>query len=172
MTIRRCTLSAIAGVLTLALFTGFALAGTTGALRGVVTDQRHAPVAGATVVVTSPAQREQTVTDAAGRFVFISLMPSTYAVTITGREYGTLAIQDVAVSADATSSMVARLSRLFWLIDGKRVRLKTALVQPGRAGDAYVIPSYWPLYDIDGTSIYALHFIPGLTFGSGPELSR
>ncbi len=127
MTIRRCTLSAIAGVLTLALFTGFALAGTTGALRGVVTDQRHAPVAGATVVVTSPAQREQTVTDAAGRFGFISLMPATYAVTIIRREYGTLAIQDVAVSADATTSMVARVSRLFWLIDGMRIRQKALL---------------------------------------------
>jgi Carboxypeptidase regulatory-like domain len=171
MTMRRIVLSAIVVALTMSL-SGVASAGTTGALRGVVTDQLHAPVAGATVVVSSPGQREQTVSDAAGRFVFISLMPATYAVTIVRRGFGTVAIQDVAVSADATTSMVARMSRLFWLIDGMRVRSKAALVQPGRAADAYVIPSYWPLYDVNGTNIYALHFVPGLTFGSAPELSR
>ncbi|HEY1682093.1 MAG TPA: carboxypeptidase-like regulatory domain-containing protein [Candidatus Tumulicola sp.] len=158
--------------MTTSFLTGVVSAETTGALRGVVTDQRHAPVAGATVVATSPAQREETVTDAAGHFVFISLVPATYAVTITRREFGTIAIQDVAVSADATTSMVARMSRVFWLIDGMQVRQKAALVQPGRAADAYVIPSYWPLYDVNGTNIYALHFVPGLTFGPGPELSR
>ncbi len=172
MTIRRVTLNAIVAAFATSLCAGPGAADTTGALRGLVTDQRHAPVAGATVVVTSPAQREQTVTDAAGRFVFISLMPATYAVAISRRGYGTVAVQNVAVSADATTSMVARLSRMFWLIDGMRIRQKTALVQPGRAADSYVIPSYWPLYNIDGTNIYALHFVPGLTFGSGPELSR
>jgi hypothetical protein len=138
----------------------------------VVTDQRHEPVAGATVVVTSPAQREQTVTDAAGRFVFISLQPATYAVIIARHEYGTVAIQHVAVSADATTSVVARISRVFWTIGGLWVRPKRSLVQPGRPADAYVVSSNWLLYDIDGTSVYALHFIPGLTFGSAPELSR
>jgi hypothetical protein len=171
------TLRSVAAIVLLAFSGAFAppieaIAETTGALRGVVTDQRHAPVAGATVVVTSLAQRDQTVTDAAGRFVFISLVPATYGVTITRREYGTVAIQDVAVSAAATTSMVARMSRVFWLIDGMRIRQKSSLIQPGRASDAYVIPSGWPLYDINGTSIYALHFVPGLTFGSGPELSR
>jgi hypothetical protein len=169
----RCiALFAVVVGLTMPLFGAVASAETTGALRGLVTDQRHAPVAGATVVVTSPAQREQTTTDAAGRFVFISLVPATYAVTITRREYGTVAIRDVAVNADATTSMVARMSQVFWIIDGMRVRSRTALVQPGRATDAYIIPSYWPLYDVNGTNIDALHFIPGLTFGPGPELSR
>ncbi|MEO7201933.1 MAG: carboxypeptidase-like regulatory domain-containing protein [Candidatus Tumulicola sp.] len=149
-----------------------ASAGTTGALRGVVTDRRHAPIAGATVVVTSPSQREQTVTDASGRFVFISLSPATYDVIISGGGFRTIAMQDVAVSADATTSIVARVSRVYWLIDGMRVRPKASLLQPGRTADAYVLPSFWPLYDVNGTGVYALHFIPGLSFGSATVLSR
>jgi Carboxypeptidase regulatory-like domain len=163
--------ASIAALMTTAL-AGTTVAGTTGTLRGVVTDQRHAPVTGATVVVTSPAQREQTETDAAGRFVFISLAPATYAVTIVGRQFGTTSIQNVAVNADATTSVVARISRLFWTIDGLRVRPKESLIQPGSVADGYVIPSYWPLYDFNGTDIYALHFVPGLTYGTAPELSR
>jgi hypothetical protein len=145
-----------------------ALAGTTGALSGLVTDQRNAPVAGAKVTVSSPAQQEETTTDARGQFTFVSLFPDAYTVTVSKQYYGRQQVGTVAVNADAATSIVLRVARLFWVIDGLQSRMKTALVQPGQAADRYVILPSWPLYDINGTSIYALHFIPGLSFGAGP----
>jgi hypothetical protein len=163
---------ALAVLLAVSLAPAVGIAGTTGVIVGTVTDRRNAPIAGATVTVTSPSQREQTVTDANGHFSFVSLAPNTYAVTISRPGYGTIAYREVAVNADASSSVVVAVQRLYWTIDGLRVRQKTDLVQPRTTADVYVVPATWPFYSFNGTEIYALHFVPGLTFGSGPELSR
>ena len=51
-------------------------AGTTGTLRGHITDSvSHAPLAGVTVSVASPSQTANTTSNAAGPFSFISLAP-------------------------------------------------------------------------------------------------
>ena len=63
-------------------------AGTTGAIGGVVIDaQSQAPVAGARVDVTSPSQIAHAVTDAHGRFTFVSLLPDTYTITVSKAGY-------------------------------------------------------------------------------------
>ncbi len=54
-------------------------AGTTGSLLGKVADAvTGKPIAGAEVTAVSDSQSAAAVTDAAGRFVFISLAPDTY----------------------------------------------------------------------------------------------
>jgi Carboxypeptidase regulatory-like domain len=144
MLVRRPILAlAIAAILAMSLH-GEAFAAPTGALQGIVTDQRHTAVAGATVTVYSPAQHEQTTSDASGHFAFASLIPGSYAITISKYPYGTQTTEQVAVSADGSTSVVIRIAGLFWTIDGLRVRSKTSLVQPGEGWDEYVIPSSWP----------------------------
>jgi hypothetical protein len=143
MLVRPILALAIAAVLAMSLH-GEAFAGTTGALQGIVTDQRHTAVAGATVMVHSPAQHEQTTSDAFGQFTFASLIPGSYAITISKYPYGTQTTEQVAVTADGSTSVVIRIAGLFWTIDGLRVRSKSSLVQPGEGWDEYVIPSSWP----------------------------
>ena len=163
---------ALAVVLAVSLAPAVGVAGTTGVIVGTITDRRNAPVSGATVTVASPSQREQTVSDAKGHFSFVSLAPDTYTVTISRPGYGTIAYREVVVNADASSTVAVTVERLYWTIDGLRVRQKTDLVQPRTTADVYVVPATWPFYSFNGTDIYALHFVPGLTFGAAPELSR
>jgi Carboxypeptidase regulatory-like domain len=143
MMVRRIFTLAIATILAISL-RGQAFAGMTGALQGIVTDQRHAAVAGATVMVHSRAQREQTTSDASGHFTFASLIPGSYAITISKYPYGTQTTEQVAVTADGSTSVVIRIAGLLWTIDGLRVRPKTSLIQPAEGWDEYVIPSTFP----------------------------
>lgn len=55
---------------------------TTGAIRGVVVDERIRPIAGATVALTGSVERSTT-TDAEGRFVMSGLAPGTFFLTVT-----------------------------------------------------------------------------------------
>src|ERR1700749_238513 len=64
-------------------------AGTTGSLAGsVVSSATGEPIAGAIVKMTSPSQVASTHTDASGRFVFLSLAPDTYVITIDHTGFG------------------------------------------------------------------------------------
>jgi hypothetical protein len=144
MTERRTFALAIAAILASTLLCGEAVAGTTGMLQGLVTDQRHTPVSGATVTVQSPAQREETTSDASGRFTFTSLAPGKYAITISRSPYRALTSETVAVTAGGATSVVIRIAGVFRNIDGLHVRPKTSLVRPNQGWDEYVIPSSWP----------------------------
>ena len=58
-------------------------AGTTGSLAGTVLEtQGGTPIANATVTASSPSQNAKTTTNAAGRFLFLSLSPDTYALSV------------------------------------------------------------------------------------------
>ncbi len=88
----------------LLLVSSLALAGTTGALRGVVSDAAtHAPAAGVTVIATSNALqgKESAVTDARGRYVIKGLPPGTYQLRF---EFGGVSAErsNVGVSIDQT----------------------------------------------------------------------
>lgn len=76
------------------------------------------------------------------------------------------------ISADNESRLTVELRPqiLHVVVDGPG--LMTNFVRPGVVSDVYSIPSEWPFYSFDGHDIYALHFIPGVTFGAGPALSR
>jgi len=78
-----------------------AIAGTTGGLHGHVVDAATgAPIAGAKVAATSPSQNETVTTDAGGVFVFISLSPDTYTITVTKDGYDIASLPGITVVSD------------------------------------------------------------------------
>jgi hypothetical protein len=167
----------VAALLMVLLAPSAAFAGTTGSLVGTVKDASSgAPVSGATVIVQSPAEREQTTTDAKGGFTFVSLMPNTYTVFVSTRGYGTTVIPNVAVEADVTHDLPIALRHykiVAHLFDCPAPSILTCTyIAAHQTYEVYVVSPRTPFYSFDGRDIYALHFIPGLTFGAGPVLSR
>ena len=78
----------------------WALAGTTGGLSGSVRDESGKPVAGAAVKVSSASQVASTQTDSTGHFVFLSLAPDTYTVSIEKDQYNPISVAGITVFAD------------------------------------------------------------------------
>jgi len=122
------------------LFQGtWALAGTTGALNGVVTLADGTPVAGAKVTASSPSESVSTTTDTSGHFSFVSLIPDTYTVTASKDNYDTTAQSGVSVFADNTAA-VHIISHVTTRTLGTVTTTATAaLVKPGTTSDVYSI---------------------------------
>src|SRR5271166_2913266 len=75
-------------VLCLALFLApavYAQSAASGSLSGLVTDQQGAVVAGADVQIVDPTTNitSKTITNDAGRYIFVNVEPHKYTVTIT-----------------------------------------------------------------------------------------
>ncbi|MBV8244583.1 MAG: carboxypeptidase regulatory-like domain-containing protein, partial [Candidatus Eremiobacteraeota bacterium] len=119
----------------------WALAGTTGTLSGTVTDEKGAPVAGATVTVSSPSQTVSTTSQSNGHYVFLSLAPDTYTIAVNKEG----AIQPysqggIAVFADQTQTQDLRVASVN-LKEIARVTSRAAndLVKAGTTSDIYSV---------------------------------
>ena len=90
----------------LAAFLGeasWALAGTSGNIRGILTDAKTgAPIAGAGIEIKSGSQQIMTTTDAHGRYVAFALQPDNYTLTAEKPGYDTRSVSGYPVSADQT----------------------------------------------------------------------
>lgn len=139
-----------------------ALAGTSGALEGCVTDIRGFPVANVTVYASSPSQVAKTRTDASGHFVFVNLTPDTYTVTLERFRYAPKQVTGVTVQADQTQHFKTMLE---WaLIDPGPVRIdRASLLQRGIGSDLYRIYNGVPMR----TPSEELRFVPGIQAGRG-----
>src|SRR5579871_2991053 len=81
-------LVALAGFCAMVLPHVAARAETAGIVSGSVTDDRtHKPIAGVAVVAKSPSATYRTVTDALGRFRFLSVLPDTYSISFAYAGY-------------------------------------------------------------------------------------
>ncbi|HEY1654257.1 MAG TPA: TonB-dependent receptor [Candidatus Tumulicola sp.] len=130
----------VAMVLAMLLVSAPAAAGTTGSLSGIVTEQPGAkPVAGALVTVSSPSQRDTVVTDASGRFAFVSLAPDEYSVSVQKTGYDSISYPGVAVLADARRTVPLVLRRTLRTIANVQSRGGSDLVRPGTTADVYSI---------------------------------
>lgn len=148
-------------------------AGTTGELAGVVIDgAAHKPLADAHVTARSPSQVEQTISDAAGRFTFVSLGPGTYTVVVSHPGYVTTVYPGIVISADVATPLSVTIPRNFSLVDFA-VHPTDYLVRPGLSVDVYQITRCSnPFYDFKAGPMNVLHFVPGVTYGSGTVLAR
>jgi hypothetical protein len=76
-----------------------ARADTSGIISGTVTDfKTHVPLAGVAVVAKSPSATYRAVTDAHGRYTFLSVLPDNYSISFTRTGYA--AYSAVAVVAE------------------------------------------------------------------------
>ena len=131
--------SGVMAVLAWAGGAGTALAGTTGSLRGVVTEIGGAPIAGVTVTVTSPSQTASTVTDSGGHFTFASLAPDDYAVSAEKAGYDKASYAGAVVFADVTQVLTVTMRKQLKTIATTTSRSSSSLVRPGTTSDVYSI---------------------------------
>ena len=115
-------------------------AGTTGSLSGRVVDSASlAPLSGVSITVASPSQTETGVTDAAGRFSFVSLAPDTYAVTAKKDGFDTASLPGVTVFADQTQTITVALVKTVSVLAKINVTATGGLVRPGTTSDVYSV---------------------------------
>lgn len=116
------------------------MAGTTGALIGTITDTTSgAPLAGAKVTLTSPSQVASTQTDAKGNFVFASMAPDTYTITIAKDGYDTNSTSGISILADQTLRLPFKLQHSLKNIANVTSRSSMNLVRPGTTTDVYSV---------------------------------
>ncbi len=136
-------------LLTLAIAASLALcfwtpshAGTTGQLRGTVTDATsHAPLANVRVSAIAPSQSEATTTNASGQFTFISLAPDTYTVTAAKDGYDTSAVPGETVVADQSVVVKIEMQSATKVLGHVVSETRPRDVRPGVTSDEYSINS-------------------------------
>ncbi len=159
------------------LFQGtWALAGTTGGLNGTVTDTKGAPVVGAVVVATSPSQVATATTDSHGHFMFLSLSPDTYTVTVKKADFNTASLSGVTVFADQNYTISLVLSPALKTIATVKSRAAGNLVKAGVTNNVYSVnaATQTAVQGIGGggnlTNAYsALYATPGVSSYIGNE---
>jgi hypothetical protein len=114
----------------------WALAGTTGGLSGIATDDIGAPVTGATVTASSPSQTDSTTTDDKGNFHFLSLAPDTYTVTLEKDGYTPAAIAGLTIFADNTQTIAFHTVKAMTVLDIVAFR---NFLKPGTTADVYSV---------------------------------
>jgi hypothetical protein len=118
-----------------------ASAGTTGGLRGRVVDQASGTgLRGVVVTVASPSGIATARTDANGDFVFISLEPDTYTVSLELPGYNSISASGITVQADQVQNTgTFRIAKALRTIGTVRSRSTNALVRPGTTSDVYSV---------------------------------
>jgi hypothetical protein len=115
-------------------------AGTTGSLAGYVQDAASAqPVADATVTASSPSQVTTTHTDAAGHFIFLSLAPDTYTVSMQRSGYEPLASTGISIFADQAQTLTFRMNKSLKTIAQVQARSSLNEVRSGTITDVYSV---------------------------------
>ncbi len=115
-------------------------AGTTGGVSGRVLEGTSSlPVSGAKVTIVSPAQSANVLTDATGRFAFVSLSPDTYTLSIEKTGYDPVTLSGISVFADAQQTLSLSLRKTLRTIGRVTARTNGDLVKPGTTADVYSV---------------------------------
>ena len=115
------------------------LAGTTGAITGIVVSAAGAPIAGARVTAESPSQTLTVTTDASGRFSMLSLAPDTYTIEASKTGFETVAVTGVSIFADQVQTIRVTLAPSLKTIARVTARSSMDLVKPGTTTDVYSV---------------------------------
>jgi hypothetical protein len=131
----------LAAVAFAAFFSGGAIvvAGTTGAIAGVVLSHAGVPLADAKVYAASPSQSATVATDNSGRFSLLSLVPDTYTITISKAGYETSVTTGISVFADQSQSIHVSLGPALKTIATVTTRSAMDVVKPGTTSDVYSV---------------------------------
>lgn len=117
-----------------------ALAATTGTISGtVVAADTKKPLAGASIVATSPSGNGSATTDNNGFYNLPGLPPDTYTVSITAKGYETINLAGVTLVQDQTITLNQPLAKSLQVIGSVSTRSSSNLVQPNQTADVYVV---------------------------------
>jgi hypothetical protein len=117
-----------------------AAAGTTGTLNGTVTSQKTgAPIAGAQVTATSPSQVATAISDASGRFSFLSLAPDTYSLAVSMKDFEPATVTGVSIFADQVQNVRVALQPSLRTIARVTSRSSMDVVKSGTTSDVYSV---------------------------------
>ncbi len=119
----------------------FALAGTTGAITGIVVSTAGGPIAGAQIVAVSPSQTVTITTDASGRFSMLTLAPDTYTITGSKTGFETVSITGISIFADQVQTIRVTLEPSLKTIARVTARSSMDVVKPGTTTDVYSVNS-------------------------------
>ncbi len=138
---RKGIVAILLGIALVLQATSSVLAGTTGSISGVVVDSSTGkPISGASVTAASPSQSATSVTDASGRYRFLSLAPDTYTVSVAaGATYDASSVNGILVQADQAILTNLQPAAKIKQIGTVRSRSASALVSPGTTADVYSI---------------------------------
>lgn len=168
---------AVALLLSLSQVTG-ALAVTTGAISGTVTDAAsNAPISGAAVAAVSPSGTYRATTNARGFFVLVGVSPDTYTLTISKAGYQPQSLAGVTVSQGNNVVENVRLGKEVRTIGQVSVRGQTtSLVQPNVTTDSYSVDTQQQ-DTLKGTPLSSEQFgllneLPGVSNANGYPLLR
>ena len=115
-------------------------AGTTGGLAGTVLEVANkAAVAHAKVTVVSASQSATTTTDAQGHYVFASLAPDAYTVSVERQGFAPLSASGINVLADQTQNVPLSLQRELRTIGRVAATSAGNLVSRGTTADTYSV---------------------------------
>jgi len=117
------------------------LAGTTGSLSGIVTDENGAPIAGAAVKAASASQTVGATTDAGGHFQFLTLAPDTYTVSVSKEGFTPSTFPGVTIFADQSQTVSVKLQKGLKTIANVSARAAGNLVKSGTTADVYSVNS-------------------------------
>jgi outer membrane receptor protein involved in Fe transport len=134
---KRIPLWVAATCFTLAAAARIADAGTTGKVAGRVVDREGQPLAGANVSV--PAARLGSLSDDAGYFSILGVLPGTYDVRASMIGRRTLTVTGVAVSADRTTKVDVTLEEEALNLKGVEVVATRPLVESDLTSTRFVL---------------------------------
>ncbi|HEY8313596.1 MAG TPA: TonB-dependent receptor [Candidatus Baltobacteraceae bacterium] len=117
----------------------WALAGTTGGVDGTIVDEHNAPVANASVTISSPSQNANAMTDGSGHFRFLSLAPDTYIVSVTKTGFAPASRAGISVFSDQTQSITIQAHSALRTIASVTSRSNNDLVKSGVTADVYSV---------------------------------
>jgi hypothetical protein len=138
--VRRFFRAALIAVMLVSQTAAPLLAGTTGIINGRVIDVAgNKPLADARVTATSPSGIATTTTDGNGRFIFVSLAPDTYTVSVFKDGYEPVSEAGVSVFADETFTIEIHTHSTLKTIANVTSRNSGDLVKPGTTADVYSV---------------------------------
>ncbi len=116
-----------------------AFAGTTGVVKGTVTENGTIPVADVSVTLRSPSGSYHTVTDSKGFYAIAGVYADTYTASFEKSGYNGQVVSGVSVFADQSVTVNAELNKSLKTIANVTARSTASAFQPEQTTDTYTV---------------------------------
>ena len=111
-----------------------------GEIVGSVTDAKTgAPISGVHVLAASPSGRYEATTDARGEYTMLGLLPDTYSVSFSQKDYAASSLAGVTVISGSVTRVNQSMQRSIKTIATVHARSIGSAFQPGMTTDTYTI---------------------------------